>query len=85
MPIYGFKNTETGEVIEKTMSISEYDDFKDNNPEWVRHYAPTDAPKTVAGVNQFSSHTETARKKHSGWNQLLTGIKDQNPSLKIDD
>ena len=85
MPIYGFKHTETGETKDVTMSMAEYDVFLEENPKWKRYYAPTDAPKTVAGVNQFSSHTETARKKHDGWNQLMKGIKEKNPSLKIDD
>jgi predicted nucleic acid-binding Zn ribbon protein len=31
MPQYEFKNNETGEIMEVTLRISEYDEWKENN------------------------------------------------------
>lgn len=39
MPTYTFKNTETEEIFDKMMKISEYDEFLKNNPNVIRHHA----------------------------------------------
>jgi predicted nucleic acid-binding Zn ribbon protein len=36
MPTYIFKNTETEEIFEQQMRISELDQFKENNPQLVQ-------------------------------------------------
>ena len=38
--IYPFYNKETGQVEEHTMRLSEYDDFKANNPHLERYFSP---------------------------------------------
>ena len=38
MPTYKFRNTETGEVTEHVMRISEFDTFKENNPTLERYF-----------------------------------------------
>lgn len=48
MPIYEFKNTETGELTEKVLSISEYDDYLKDNPTLVRYYSPTSSPGLIS-------------------------------------
>ena len=55
MPQYEFKNSETGEVMEVTLRISEYDEWKDSNPQWVRYHSPDSAPKMVTGVKSTMS------------------------------
>lgn len=37
MPVYDFKNKETGEIVTHVMKVSEYDEFKKNNPHLERH------------------------------------------------
>ena len=39
MPIYPLKHKETGETKELTMSLSEYEKLKDENPDWDRDYS----------------------------------------------
>ena len=41
MPNYEFKNTETGEVFEKQMRISELDQYLIDNPTYIRHHSGT--------------------------------------------
>jgi hypothetical protein len=50
MPQYEFKNTETGEITEVTLRISEYDEWKENNPQWERYHSSNSAPKLVSGT-----------------------------------
>jgi hypothetical protein len=38
MPTYKFRNTETGEVTEHMLKISELDQFKENNPTLERYF-----------------------------------------------
>lgn len=69
MPQYEFKNSETGEVKELSLRISEYDEWKDNNPQWVRYHSPDSAPKMVTGVKSTMS---IAGKE---WENKLSAIK----------
>ena len=69
MPQYEFKNRETGEVKELSLRISEYDEWKDNNPEWVRYFTPDSAPKLVSGVRTTMSMAG------SEWENKLSAIK----------
>lgn len=69
MPQYEFKNSETGEVKELSLRISEYDEWKDNNPQWVRYHSPDSAPKMVTGVKSAMSIAG------SEWENKLTAIK----------
>jgi hypothetical protein len=69
MPQYEFKNSETGEIMEVTLRISEYDDWKDSNPQWVRYHSPTSSPKLVTGVKS------TMRLAGKEWENKLTAIK----------
>lgn len=50
MPQYDFKNKETGEIIEVTLRISDYDQWIINNPKYERHFASNSAPKLVSGT-----------------------------------
>lgn len=38
MPIYPLRNTETGEITEKIMKISEYEQYLIDNPNIVRYF-----------------------------------------------
>jgi hypothetical protein len=39
MPTYEFRNVETGEIVERVMRMSEYDDFVKNNPHLERFFS----------------------------------------------
>jgi len=67
MAIYNFKNKETGEIFEKTLRISDLDEFKENNPELTQ--VILSAPKLVSG------HTTARQLAGSEWNDHLKSIK----------
>jgi hypothetical protein len=71
MPVYEFKNSETNEIVEKILRISEYDQFVKDNPELVRHYSTAPSltsdsisPLTRAG-KEWENHLSNI-KKNSG-------------------
>ena len=39
MPIYDFRNKETGEIVEIKMSYKDYDDYLANNPHMERYHS----------------------------------------------
>lgn len=47
MPIYEFRNTETDEVFDVSLRMSEYDQYIKENPNLVRHYSK--APGLTSG------------------------------------
>ena len=69
MPQYEFKNSETGEVMEVSLRLSEYDEWKENNPQWVRYHSSSSAPKLVTGVRSTMSIAG------KDWEKHLTNIK----------
>ena len=69
MPQYDFKNKETGEVTEVLLRISEYDQWIVDNPEWVRYFPASSAPKIVSGVKS------TMRIAGRYWQDHLSNIK----------
>lgn len=44
MPVYQFRNIETGEVEEHLMSYTKLDSFKDENPHLERYFTPDTLP-----------------------------------------
>lgn len=69
MPIYEFKNTETGELTEKVLSISEYDDYLKDNPNLVRYYSPASSPGLI------SDSQSTLRRAGTEWRNHLDRMK----------
>ena len=82
MPTYQFKNTETGEIIEKFMKISEMGVFTKDKIWEVYHGG---SANIVSAVNEFGSHTSRAMAKDGGWNELLSSIKKNHPYMKFKD
>lgn len=70
MTTYVFRNTETDEIFEVQMKMSEYDDYKKNNPNHERYYdgyaAPTGDPVRL-GIH----------KKDAGFKEVLQKIKER--------
>lgn len=74
MPTYLFRNKETDEETTEFMSISEYEQYKLDNP----HLEPgVCAPSIISGVSSL--------KPDSHFRSLLSEIKRKNPRGKIND
>lgn len=75
MPIYNFKNIHTGEIIERTMKISEKADFLEANPEYesIILSAPKMADPVSVGV----------RKPDNGFKEVLQRIDTLTPGSKL--
>jgi hypothetical protein len=69
MPQYDFKNTETGETQCVLLQISQYDDWRKDNPLWERYYPVGSAPSLVSGTKS------ALRIAGSGWQEHLNTIK----------
>ena len=64
MPLYEFKNTETGEVKEQFMTISSMETYIEENPVWILNHS--DSAGIATGLNQ---------KPAQGFRDLLKSMK----------
>ena len=78
MATYPVKHKETGEMKDVVMSIHEWDQWKEDNPDWERYYTPDNAP----GVGEVGEWKDKLRKKAPGWNDVL-GRAQKMPGSKI--
>ena len=67
MPVYPVKNSKTGEQKELMMSISEYDTWRKDNPDWDKDWSQG-AAGTVSGTGDVYSRTD------GGWNEVLSKV-----------
>jgi hypothetical protein len=58
---------ETGETKDVKMSVHDWDQWKEDNPDWERYYTPENAP----GVGEVGEWKDKLRKKNPGWNDVL--------------
>tara|TARA_B100001029_G_C14997673_1_gene416044 strand:- start:742 stop:996 length:255 start_codon:yes stop_codon:yes gene_type:complete len=68
MATYPVINTKTGEQKEVVMSIMEWDQWREDNPDWSRDYSD---PSTLPGVGEVGEWQDKLRKKAPGWNTIL--------------
>ena len=61
-------NTETGEQKEVKMSVHEWDQWREDNPDWTRDYSD---PSTMPGVGEVGEWKDKLNKSHPGWNDVL--------------
>ena len=66
MPTYPVKNKETGETKELSMSMKDYCDWKDDNPDWDKDWS-----KGVAGMGEVGDMHMKGEANSSGWNEIL--------------
>lgn len=67
MPIYNFRNKQTGEITEVSLRISELDKYKEDNP---------DLESVILSAPGLTSGHKTARQLAGGdWNNMLDNIK----------
>ena len=65
---YPVINTETGEQKEVKMSVHEWDQWREDNPDWTRDYSD---PSTMPGVGEVGEWKDKLNKSHPGWNDVL--------------
>ena len=66
MPTYPVKNLKTGETQELSMTMSAYDKWREENPDWDKDWS-----KGCAGVGEVGEWQEKLVKKNPGWNDVL--------------
>ena len=68
MATYPVINKETGEQKEIKMSISEWDQWRQDNTDWDRDWSD---PTTMPGVGEVGEVYDKLKKSHPGWNDVL--------------
>jgi len=76
MPTYRFRNTETDEIFDVIMKISEYDQYKETNPTHERYH---DTPIPMGDPVRLG-----VRKKDSGFKEVLQKIKEKTTYADFD-
>ena len=66
MPTYPVINQSTGEKQELRMSMAEYSEWRDSNPDWDKDWSAG-----VAGVGEIGETYDKLKKSHPGWNDVL--------------
>ena len=66
MPTYPVKNLKTGEQQEIQMAMTEYDQWRKDNPDWDKDWM-----QGVANVGEVGEVYDKLRKTHPGWNDVL--------------
>lgn len=74
MPLYSLKNNETGEVVERFMSISAMEQYMEENPHMTHHYdtappildpARLGVTKTPPEFRELLKHIDSRAGRHS--------------------
>lgn len=69
MATYPVINTQTGEQKEVTMSITEWDQWKQDNPDWTRDWSD---PSTLPGSTEMvGDWRDRMKKTHPGWADIM--------------
>ena len=76
MPTYQFQDSNTGELIEKVMKISELDQFKKDNPHLIRVFEGT-------SVGIGDPVRLGIRKNDDGWREVLNKVAERTPGGKV--
>ena len=74
MPIYDFRDTKTGKIFEKMISISAKEQYLKDNPH---------IQQLVSGINIVSGVSGITHKNDSGWNDNLTRIAEAHPKSNL--
>ena len=76
MPTYRFRNTETDEIFDVVMRMSEYDQYKETNPTHERYH---DTPIPMGDPVRLG-----VRKMDTGFKEVLQKIKSQTSYADFD-
>lgn len=77
MPHYPVKHKETGEEKELYMTMKEYTQWREDNPDWDK-----DWNAGVANVGEVGEVYDKLKKSHPGWNEVL-GRASRMPGSKV--
>ena len=66
MPTYPVKNLKTGEEKELSMTMKQYCEWKDANPDWDKDWS-----KGVASAQEVGDMRFKGEANSSGWNEVL--------------
>lgn len=79
MPEYPIINKKTGEQKEVTMTIQDWERWKNENPEWIRDWSD---PSTAPSSFEVGDWQNKLISKHPGWNEVL-GNASKAPKSKV--
>ena len=68
MATYPVVNKLTGEQKEVTTSVTEWDQWKEENPDWTRDWSD---PSTCPSAGELGEVYDRLKKSHPGWNDVL--------------
>jgi hypothetical protein len=68
MATYPVKNIKTGETKEVILSVHDWDQWKEDNPDWLRDFSD---PSTCPGVGEVGEWKDKLVKSKPGWNEVL--------------
>lgn len=68
MATYPVINTQTGEQKEVVISVHDWEQWKQDNPEWTRDWSD---PSTCPGSGEVGEWKDKLAKSRPGWNDVL--------------
>ena len=68
MATYPVVNKKTGEQKEVVMSVHDWTQWTEDNPDWSRDYSD---PSTMPGFGEVGEWKDKLRKTKPGWNEVL--------------
>lgn len=71
MPVYPVIHKTTGEQKEVEMSIHDWDQWKSDNPDWIRDWSD---PSTCPQPGEVGEWKNKLISKNPGWNQVLENV-----------
>ena len=77
MPMYSVKHLKTGEQKEMTMTISQYEEWRKDNPDWDKDWMAGVA-SAVSGVGDYQN------KLPQGFKDRLNNVKKHHPYAQFD-
>lgn len=78
MPLYTFKDNETGEVYDIHLSMKELDLYKEEHPTHERYFDAQSIPSLVSGV-------AVTGKTDEGFKEVLSRISEAHPTSELAD
>ena len=72
MPVYPVIHKTTGEQKEVEMSIHDWDQWKSDNPDWIRDWSD---PSTCPSPGEVGDWRDKLVAKKPGWNEVLDRAK----------
>jgi hypothetical protein len=72
MATYPVVNKETGEQKEVSMSVTDWDQWKEDNPDWIRDWSD---PSTCPSPGEVGEWKDKLINRNPGWKTVLDRVK----------